>query len=1761
MGCEFLVNDTTVGSQYYPFVAVLSNGGHVVVWESDGQDGDSGGIYGKIYDAAGVGGAEFRVNDITANDQSYPYAAGASDGRFIVVWESDGQDGDGYGIYGKIYDAVGVGGVEFRVNDTTAGNQLFSSAMWLSDGRLIVSWASYMQDGDGYGVYGKIYDIAGVDGPEFRINDTVANYQSVSLMANLVGGEYIIIWQSSRLPGGGLYEVYGKIYDEFGVGGAEFRINDPSTGNEYYHSVAGLAGGGFVVIWESDSKDVDGSGIYGRVYDGAGVGGAEFRVNDTTANDQEYPSVASLAGGGYVVVWESQFQDGDDGGVYGKIYDVSGVGGAEFRVNDTVVSEQGWPEVVGMPDGGYVVVWRSYGQDGDGYGIYMKLYGSDGMEKSCPPEAAGFAVSITGAGVIDFAPHVSDDADPSAVLKVELASLPSDGVLRDGGGAAAVVAVEYGLAELEYVSDISQCAASYSDSFRYKSIDTSDLRSAEQTVTINGSPFNCPPAATDFSVAIVESGVVEFVSHVSDAADAAEDLRIELVSLPSDGVLSDGAGAAAVVSVEYGLAELSYRSSSTQCAASYADHFTYKSIDTSDLRSAEGVVTINGSPFNCPPAASGFSVALTKTGEIDFAPHVSDIDDAAEDLRIELASLPSDGVLSDVDGIVVTTASGSGVLYGLAELVYTSDISQCAASHTDHFTYKSVDTSDLRSAEGIVTINGSPFNCPPAAPGFSVDVDRSAALSFADYVSDDGDSTDDLRIKFTQLPSRGVVTQTVGDAEHDIERSKEYNLSSIKYISLSGCSDTYEELLKYRIKDSSGLESGIGVVSLNVLPFNCLPRSEDFRQTIGCSDLVRFVGAGDSDSDGEGDGEGETASHISDYEGGELLIKLTELPKRGEFKGIELDRGYGPNKFEYTGHDCSASFVDSFSYVVMDGDGGESGVSEVMLLYDIASKEETIPPSSNKTVRTAVAATGGTVAVGGGGGALWYYHLRKVFNRDRYNISLDIDNKRTKKKIQVPLEYKLKKVKKEIDGVKQLVEEKVMTNRASRSIFEQKELLEKMEVLPAGHLFLYKDMEGKYNSVETRHVLLDESKMPIYVALDEGWGNEDSTEGWESFKASNGAIGGQDRAAKLPLHYKIAKKCVPASIWAKVGPSDYYGKPWVEVELEGGSVIERGEKYVVYPQFTMMQRLYKRILPEKLLNRLPLRIRKHLVPQEREVVDAGCNVRIDEDAKFDNIEVRDSGDIGTKDGLKEESRSGSQIKLVSRNNVDVSEYIDTEQQGGSHDKAVHTSLNSSGWIDAEKSEYQNEGGGSRSQSRLDELDNEVVSIEESGSGGSSSSSSSRSIDVEGKEDAASHVEVIEDYARIEVRRKSLRDESRLDESTGHVEVIGASDNRVDIKEDERDVERPREEVAGGSGGGEDQIDALDQHQVLDFTDFVEESSERVEDQYNGISSYDPYSRRELEYNLSLLSRIEGINTKFVSIDELHVSPNQYLTLIDTAKVGLDYMAADGLQAGCVGNGCIMLTYGGMIGGEKGLTFDPKNAGHSLVYVVSDDPENAAEWGLRVSSGLRRGEMLSLEDGVNHERGVDWVNQANTAIICAAEGYNAYMLFQKDYWLERDYVSLLKTVLTIGGSICSISTGYKPLLLVGASVDSSYYGYKVLFGEGGEALAEKEVAMKSVSVGVSTLCMYSAVGYGGMALSAPWLGAASVILHGASSLIHRVDEGSCNGVESVLCDVVSPLDEGLQVLVYPLDYGIEGLSGVMYDVMSYDGASSYVHDEL
>jgi len=345
-GTDIQVNIFTTGSQDNASITALNDGGFVVTWESAGQDTSGDGIYGQRYDAMGVAtGLEFQVNSTTTGPQTGPAVTATDDGGFVVIWTAgNAQDGNNSGIFGQRFDDMGaIAGVEFQVNTTTLETQFNPSATALSGSGFVVTWESVGQDGDRNGVFGQQFDASGnFVGTEFQVNTETINSQRRPSVTALDDGGFVVVWDSLEQDGDDT-GIYGQRYDNMSMAvGAEFQVNTFTTRSQVDPSVTGLNDGGFVVTWNSATQDGNSFGLFGQRYDAAGAAaGLEFQVNTFTNSGQTDSSVTSLDDGGFVVIWASRGQDGDNLGVYGQRFDDMGLPvGVEFLVNDTTAGVQ-----------------------------------------------------------------------------------------------------------------------------------------------------------------------------------------------------------------------------------------------------------------------------------------------------------------------------------------------------------------------------------------------------------------------------------------------------------------------------------------------------------------------------------------------------------------------------------------------------------------------------------------------------------------------------------------------------------------------------------------------------------------------------------------------------------------------------------------------------------------------------------------------------------------------------------------------------------------------------------------------------------------------------------------------------------------------------------------------------------------------------------------------------------------------------------------------------------------------------------------------------------------------------------------------------------------------------------------------------------------------------------------------------------------------------------------------------------------------------
>ncbi len=348
MSNETQVNEFTVGSQDNSTVSSSEFDQYIIVWESYLQDGSKNGIYAKIYnDNNEILLEEFLVNNHIVNHQQNPFAKSVSD-NFVIVWESYHQDGSYFGIYSKIVDKFGVTiKDEFLVNTYTDGSQKNASIAIIKNG-FIVCWESNNQDGSGYGIYAQRFDVYGnFVGGEFQVNNNVLHDQ-YNVVITTSGEGFIVAWISDH-PDNGLDGIFFKKYStDLDIVISETQINNLSTVNVSGLAVVNFDNDRFVIAWESpNAENSSGLDIHLQIFNSDGSKfGTELLLNNYTTSTQKSIDLTVLNNGNIVSTWSSRYQDGSGYGIFSKILNQNNENIVdEFQVNSYTASTRFNPSI------------------------------------------------------------------------------------------------------------------------------------------------------------------------------------------------------------------------------------------------------------------------------------------------------------------------------------------------------------------------------------------------------------------------------------------------------------------------------------------------------------------------------------------------------------------------------------------------------------------------------------------------------------------------------------------------------------------------------------------------------------------------------------------------------------------------------------------------------------------------------------------------------------------------------------------------------------------------------------------------------------------------------------------------------------------------------------------------------------------------------------------------------------------------------------------------------------------------------------------------------------------------------------------------------------------------------------------------------------------------------------------------------------------------------------------------------------------------
>lgn len=328
-GPEFQVNELWTHIQDHPRVAMREDGSFIVTWESYWIEKTGFvGISARIFDQNGVAqGSEFLVNQYVDDYQGNPDIAMDRAGNFVIVWESYGQDGDGYGIFARRYSQNGQAlGTEFQINVFQENDQMQPAIAMDSQGHFAIAWTSYGQDGSENGIFTRSFDQFGRSlSNEIQVNVSTTGWQEWPDISMDALGNFIVCWHSSHNPSQ-TYDIYFRTFYRSSVPrGHETRAHAPSPDWQVFPSVGSDPNGNFIITWQSaaasTSNDDPTFHLYAQLFNKYGnPQGDTFSVNTSTAHSLEGPDIFMLAPDNFSIIWQSKTTNELDWDIYIRLF-------------------------------------------------------------------------------------------------------------------------------------------------------------------------------------------------------------------------------------------------------------------------------------------------------------------------------------------------------------------------------------------------------------------------------------------------------------------------------------------------------------------------------------------------------------------------------------------------------------------------------------------------------------------------------------------------------------------------------------------------------------------------------------------------------------------------------------------------------------------------------------------------------------------------------------------------------------------------------------------------------------------------------------------------------------------------------------------------------------------------------------------------------------------------------------------------------------------------------------------------------------------------------------------------------------------------------------------------------------------------------------------------------------------------------------------------------------------------------------------------
>ncbi len=239
---------------------------------------------------------------------------------------------------------------------------VFMSIASLGGAGFLVTWTDVVEDGSDSiaTLMAERYDLDGNPvGDPFAVSEPLVNAVQLGQMAELADGSFAAAWGINSGPNDER-SVFVRVTGTDGtpLGDASPVFAATATDTYRLDDVAALPGGGFVVA-ATHFVDTSETRVEIAILDGDGdVATPTIELDPDAAGNETGGAVTALTNGRFAVTWMTTNDAFTEAEVHAQVFEADGTAvGSAFTVDDGGGGFSGFPTITSLADGGFVVAW------------------------------------------------------------------------------------------------------------------------------------------------------------------------------------------------------------------------------------------------------------------------------------------------------------------------------------------------------------------------------------------------------------------------------------------------------------------------------------------------------------------------------------------------------------------------------------------------------------------------------------------------------------------------------------------------------------------------------------------------------------------------------------------------------------------------------------------------------------------------------------------------------------------------------------------------------------------------------------------------------------------------------------------------------------------------------------------------------------------------------------------------------------------------------------------------------------------------------------------------------------------------------------------------------------------------------------------------------------------------------------------------------------------------------------------------------------